>query len=299
MKHITSFLTLALFSFLLVSCDTDSDTIDINGDLTAQIGIPIKNQVPNRAYDTEFNGIYHGIIASGETTSRGKIWINLGNNSLYSASIEMVNGDVYDFVLKNDYYQINTQTEVQFLGTAGKFTVNVSDINAPVVTEVVLNNQSYFSSVVKSRNMSEAISSTGIFEDPVNTSFTGTWNIISDGTIMGPNGYDGQAITSVVVTYNGVMYTETMMEDYYFDCTREEETIPTMEEHGEGSILAGSQVSEFGGRTVWSLGVFPAKPTGYINITDCFKDISSGWFMWGHRTNGLTRNGEIYIDPPL
>ncbi|WP_189342912.1 hypothetical protein, partial [Ulvibacter litoralis] len=186
-------------------------------------------------------------------------------------------------------------TEVQFLGTAGKFTVNVSDINAPVVTEVVLNNQPYFSSVVKNRNIMAAVSRTGTFSDPVNTSFTGTWNIISDGSITNPNGEGGQTITSVVVTYNGVMYTDTVMEVFNNGCFGGPGYIPDMDAFEFNAIFAADQNSMFGGSTSWALGVLPFFPQGYTNLADC-TPTSSGTFSWAHPTNGLTRSGTIFID---
>ncbi|GHC63504.1 hypothetical protein GCM10008083_30940 [Ulvibacter litoralis] len=184
------------------------------------------------------------------------------------------------------------------MGTAGKFTVNVNDINAPLVTEVVLNNQPYFSSVVKNRNIMAALSRTGTFSDPVNTSFTGTWNIISDGTIMNPNSTneESQKITSVIVTFNGEMYIDTMMETFYFDCIENPTHTPTMNEFAENSILAGAQNSEFGGTTSWTLGVFPPNPSGYLYPSDCDAVVESGTFNWAHPTNGLTRSGSILID---
>ena len=87
MKPIKSVFALAVFSFLLLACSQENEIIDESFDLTVIVDTPIQNQTPHYSFDNNERGIYHGIIVSTTTESRGKIWINMGNDTQYYAYI--------------------------------------------------------------------------------------------------------------------------------------------------------------------------------------------------------------------
>jgi len=77
MKHLQTLFALAVFSFLLLACSHENDSIDEGMRLTAPLFLTANDQIPNEVFDKAENGIYFGVIASRLNQSRGKIWENV------------------------------------------------------------------------------------------------------------------------------------------------------------------------------------------------------------------------------
>tara|TARA_R110002072_G_scaffold118631_2_gene250909 strand:- start:15665 stop:16540 length:876 start_codon:yes stop_codon:yes gene_type:complete len=289
MKQIKPLLALAILTIMLFSCTKDTENINDEGNLVAQLGNSIKTQTPNKAFDTQANGIYHGIIASGENQSRGKIWINLGNNGNYNAYVEMVEEGAHKFKLVPSNNEEANQTEFLFKGVTGQFTLNVSDIQSPVVTNAYLFDLPYFSTVVKSTSQLRAASYTGTFQENGGGAFSGTWNLISTGA-PAPEGWGYETITSAIVTFNDHMLTDNTFELFNYPCAGTPNCTPQMgsQPGNENAIISHSQTSNFAAPTTWDLSTGGGN---YFNNTCGI--VTSGTFTW---TGSVTKTGTISID---
>lgn len=293
MKHLKLISALSMFSFLLLACTQENESVDDRLDLTAQINISVKDQVPQATFDAAAEGIYHGIIASGTTQSRGKVWINVGNDTQYNALIEMVGGTIYKLVLLSNTSVEPNPSIYKFMGKNGSFTLDVTNPRTPVITDATLNNLPYFSRVVKSRSQNRAMSKTGTFTETGNPAFSGTWNLISDGTVVNTPEYTGEAITASAITFNGTMYSDNTFDTFDSTfCWGDPNMIPVLNLQGHPDYLTTEdQISNFGPYTVnWSMSF---QIGFYWNYISCQERVS-GIFT---AVNGATtRIGNIYID---
>ena len=295
MKLKNTLLLVIFASMLLLSCETDSiEMVDNTIDLTTQIGISAKEQAPNQLFDITSQGIYHGVVASKTSQLRGKIWINLGNNAAYTATIELINGTIETFTGVQNA-KATKQNRYTFNGANSSFTVVEGTVNDFEIDDLYLLEEDFHTYIIKSKSNRVATSYTGTFSDPTNPSFSGTWNILSNGSVS-PNGLDGTEISDVMVTFGNTMFIDTDMEQGVSSCFGSPwipvvDLLSTVDE----GVLAFNQQSNFNGIVNWDLGqsnfVFGI---GYLNST-C-SSVSGGTFSWTHETSGITRIGQILID---
>ena len=288
-----------MFSFLLLACSQDNDNTDENYNLTLQTAGSAQTQAPKAALDNSVNGIYHGIIASTTTQSRGKVWINVGNNGHYNAYIEMVGGAIHNLELdSNSIAQDTGENNYVFRNTEGNFQLNLNNINQPRVTNAVFNNHNYTINVLKSRSQNRASAITATFAegDPV-SNFLGTWSLISDGTVVNPNGNNGEAITSVIITMDGSTYTDTVFDNFNgSNCFGISSFVPVLNSDSViGHIISAYQTSPFAsGMAKWGLGYDPVTDE-YTDYLFC-ESATSGYFEWTNDQGTVTRIGEINVD---
>jgi hypothetical protein len=298
MKSIKSVLALAVFSFILLACSQDSEIIDESFDLTVTVDTPIQNQVPHYSFDTNEKGIYHGIIVSTTTQSRGKIWINMGNDTQYYAFIKMVDGDEVFFDLIPQVETQNTIASVyKFEGIAGSFELDLTDFNMPIVNEATMNNHEFFISVAKSRSSSMASSITATFQEIGNPSFGGTWSLIADGTITSPNGNNGDGVTSLVITMGGSVYYDYTFDNFnVLECLGIVDFVPTINANGiENYVIIDNQTSPMAdGMLKWSLG-YNAIESDYMKWMFC-QIVPAGEFSWIDNDGTNMKVGTILID---
>ena len=294
MKHLIRISIFSMFSFLMLSCSQKNESVVEQLDLTAQINISIKDQVPQASFDTSAEGIYHGIIASGTTQSRGKVWINIGNDTQYNALVEMVGGEVYNLSLLSSNTSNETNPSVyEFKGMGASFILDVTNPRTPIITEAILNNDPYFSRVVKSRNQNRAMSKTGTFAGTGGSNFSGTWNLISDGTVINAPNYNGEAITEAAISFNGNMYIDNTFNTFdSTSCWLDPDMVPVLNLQGNPNYLTTEdQTTTIGSYTVsWNLSY---QANFYYNYLNC-EGRGSGIFTAVNGT--ITKEGEIYID---
>ena len=298
MKHFKTLFAPAVFSFLLLACSQENDSIDESFNLTAQINQTANNQIPAVSFDNSEKGIYFGVIASGEDQSRGKIWINVGNDNQYNAYAEMVGGKIVKFNLQTETReQAATTSTYIFTNTQGTFKLDLTDFNEPILTNVVLNSKSYFSNIVKSRSHNRASAVTATFVDYDDSEFGGTWNLVSDGSITNPNGINGEAITSLMITMDTQVFVDNTFDNYNASyCLGVSDFVPTL----SANSIANTVMSDYqatlmaGGITKWNLGYDPIE-SDYIDWRWC-QVITSGNFSWTNLAGTFTRVGSIVLD---
>lgn len=298
MKHLKTLFAPAVFSFLLLACSQENDTIDESFNLTAQINQTANNQVPSVSFDNSEKGIYFGVIASGEDQSRGKIWINVGNDNHYNAYSEMVGGKIVQFNLQAETREQATATSTYiFTNTQGTFKLDLNNFNEPLLTDIVLNSKSYASNIVKSRSHNRASAVTATFVDYDDTEFGGTWNLISDGSITNPNGINGEAVTSLMITMGTQVFVDTTFDNYNASyCLGVADFVPTLSANSVvNTVMCDYQTTLMAGGTAkWSLGYDPLE-SDYIDWRWC-EVIASGNFTWTDLAGTFGRAGSIILD---
>jgi hypothetical protein len=298
MKQLCYLSALVVLSLFVFACSQDQETSEENLNLSIITDVAAIDQLPNKAFDESKFGMYHGVVASGTSLSRGKIWINVNNNGAYNATIAMVGGEIISFGLKPQLQAIAVATTVyEFESSIGHFVLDIGDFNSPILTNVELYNESHFGTVIKSRSNSLANAVTATFSESENPSFSGTWNLISDGSIQNPNGDGGEAITSLMITYDGNVYTDLIFESFNADaCLGLPVYIPTIGSNGlEDYVICDYQNTEFGaGIAKWNLG-YDASTDTYMSWMLC-ETVTSGDFVWISSDATMTRVGGIYLD---
>lgn len=291
---------------MFAGCNTETlDTtqeLTIQQELNAQLDVVASDQEPLEFFDNSKEGIYHGVIASGETQSRGKVWLNLGNNTEYTATIKMVDGATSEFIGVKEIE--DGITSYFFSGDTGSFRVTENTVNRPEITEVIMNDLPYFMYAIKSTSQRTAVSYTGTFGVIAGGDETGTWNIIANGE-MSPNSPlgGGIAITDVMVTFNGTTQIDTNIETGNFTCFTAENWIPTVDLNGpnDGIIAFDQESSFFGGNITWDLAyslITAGGTPSYFNA-DCNPRSNGNPFFHTSNSNpDLVRIGIIDIDLP-
>lgn len=302
----TKFLALALATTLVISCSKDQvdsveeanlsksiDSYELSGvfasgnkSLSAK---DYKGQAPQAKYDNSEKGLYRGLVAAKEGMSRGYLNLNVGNDGNYIASLEMADGVQFKLVANAN----NLNAVYHFSGAEGSLKVDLSDFNNVIVSDVVLNNQEYFSQVFKHTTTRMPAARTGTWLQTSNPAFNGTWNIIADGTIVSPNGFGGEGITSVLITRGGAIFTDTTMEPWDFTpCGAPTSTwVPTI--GFVGGITSPNAITTWAQTT--NIGSNPATWNMIADFQDPYADnactpMASGTWAWNGRT------GEIYTD---
>lgn len=275
---------------LVMSCSEDN--LETETDLVKQqnIGLNAKQQKPLSALDNDNKGLYLGVYVSGSTTERGLIWVNLGNNDDYTAVVEMRNGKTHIF--KGEPTSMG-ESNYHFEAKNAQFDV-ILENDVPVIENASLNNELFFGEIVKDRSNVRALALTGTFISD-DTNVSGTWNLIADGSIPNPNGFNGEGITSAIVTWQGNVYTDTSFENYNFPCISDPDFVPIILNFDPNiepdSPYASDQTSDFNGPTTWDLFVNIDGGTEYLD-TNC-NGVPSGRFI-----NNGTITGSVFIDIP-
>jgi hypothetical protein len=231
-------LLLVLCLSFLVGCDTDSETnsdfesVDLtrNVDLTKIID-PDTARAEAR-FDNSTNGIYKGVFVSDDMKFHGVLTVNVGNDSQYNAILEYGDDEKIGF-LRVDNNSKSISNVVEFRGGSAGFTLDVSDYKKPVVTAGYINGVEAQMKLVKEKSANRIVIVLGTFSDDRDPSFNGTWDLIgfsgealitvptTDIDLPLPPGVypafvdvEVQTLDELVVTINGVVFTDDKMESF-------------------------------------------------------------------------------------
>jgi len=184
MKKILSLMVLAA---ALVACTQDDPaSIDapenLNSTTSTIVDLDVTNpstETPNRSFDNTSNGMYHGIAVTSDVSVHAKIWVNVANDGNYNAIAITDNGERIPFT---GTPISRSQEIINFTGKDGSFIFDVTDLNSPVATEVILNGKDGYVQTVKDRSDQRAAVVLGTYVDELDPAFTGSWDLITDGT---------------------------------------------------------------------------------------------------------------------
>lgn len=275
----------------LFSCQTEETEAIVNDAETASLFL----QLPDSSLDNRKEGFYQGVFNTFDTTIKGQILINLGNQGQYKAEVQLLSGETL-------YFNANTKgtNNLVFSNHRGSFTINISDDGKAVAEDLMIDEkQGYIRSYKKNRgsNISLAL---GTYEETGNTSFTGNWDMVNLGSQVSVAGiYNGMApgIDNVVISSpNGSVFEDTNFTNEPITvCTSytAARAYVTFDLIGNGFIQlieAQDQVSTFGGVDCsWGLSasaVSNINITGYTNNT-C-QTVNSGIWSWNGKTGTIS-----------
>ena len=216
-KYILGFLMLSL----CIACSEDEViTNDVaSAELTSTTNFEstdLTTATPNRIFDVSSEGLYHGVIVTEDTQFHGKIWVNIGNDGNYNATVETDLGEKLSFTAQQN--SLNG-TSFVFQGERGSFYYDVSDFSTPVASEVIIDDTFGFIQTVKDNSTSRAAVTLGTFVDFADPAYTGTWDLITDGT-ANAGAFGLPNLTQVcVVGPNGIMLVDTgSFETFDYPC---------------------------------------------------------------------------------
>lgn len=227
MKKILSVVFLAI---IMIACSKD-DTASLDAPETAAIttssnidldGIQPLDITPNAEFDNSDKGVYHGIVSASDRSLHGKIWINLENDGQLEATIISDEGEHIKF----EGSAIDTNEKIiNFEGPSGTFTYDVSNLNSPKATDVMINNVSTYIQTVKDRSDQRAAATLGTWVDSNDATFGGTWDLLTDGTTDG-NPFGLPNLTQVcILGPGGAMFVDDVFETFGYPCAAGEDII--------------------------------------------------------------------------
>jgi hypothetical protein len=289
MKLQTLFLSAACALLLLTGCEQENvETQDLTASMTAQFNLAADKQAPMAQFDASENGLFTGIFVAGTGIERGELFINLGNNSKYDAVAKMIGGERIIFKRVDQSNEVKENLYF-FKAANASFIVTINGQSA-VITDAQKDNNLFFGVASKATSGGGIpINRTGTFIDPSAPGFTGTWNLIADGTNPDPNGLGGsEGITKVVITHGNSMYTDTSFENFDNGCSLPDNFVPEL--YINFVYALGQSSNSFNGVSNWSLN--------WVNsyTDETCQSLLSGSFSWTKAGGGATRTGQLFVD---
>lgn len=171
---------LALLFLGLSSCQQDE--LDIEDQSTYPV-LNLETYTPSQDLDNTPKGKYVGVLGHHTNPEiHGKIYINAGQYGQYDALVKFTNSKNLTFKGKP---QSKDGSTIVFEGKSGKFVMNFTDFENPIVSAIELYKQESDGYIVvrKSTKDAQAFVLTGTYLDNTDPNFSGNWDLIGDGTI--------------------------------------------------------------------------------------------------------------------
>lgn len=173
------FLLIALTIGTMLSCSQDTEIQNITADLTVPAITNLKTFTPDARFNESSLGKYVGVFGHHNNRDlHGKIYINAGADTRYSALIELVSGQELYFegtATRNEHV-------FMFTGDHGSFTANFKDSTSPVFENVYIDGAEDASYIVAKKEIegNQIIIILGFYLDPDDPNFFGAWNLMGD-----------------------------------------------------------------------------------------------------------------------
>ena len=108
--------------------------------------------------------------------------VTVNYKSEKTLNFEVIHDGIYSTVVDGNELKFQSNTNsindlYNFEGSEGSFQVDLSKFDEPSISNMILNDHEYFSSIVKNRSNNRAMASTGIFFQTGKPGWNGTWNI--------------------------------------------------------------------------------------------------------------------------
>ena len=297
----------SVLTILLFSCSKEEAEIytDDSSDFTLMINPNLDK--PEASLNTKHFGMYHGVVISKQANFHGKIWISLHNNNKVSALASDDTSEIY-FYMDKDKSDYNSRV-FHFSSKTSSFDLNVSDFNNPVIENVIIKTKPGLMSIIKDRSNHRAMSVLGVYEDDIDSSFNGTWDVISSGVLHNELGYGFYFEKIVMSNPNGTTLQEdNIFENFDYPCYGAENIQPEFENDLNGSgyidVIAQNQQSHWGGEMAYyDIGFsnylsevnddlnYESGFLGYgdeVNPFDCYIFLAHGYWAWKDRYGTIT-----------
>ena len=163
---------------LLFSCtnDTEIQDVDTIAPDSAELSVDLS------VYADSPLGLYKGVFTTNDSEERGVVEIQVINEELAKARIEMVNGDIVSYSGRVNPASFSDRGGITatFRAADGEgsfvFSVNADGSN-PATRSVVHTGKPSFISLLKEDSRLALITSTGLYSG---SGFNGTWNLVFD-----------------------------------------------------------------------------------------------------------------------
>ncbi|MBV1924117.1 MAG: hypothetical protein KUG68_08825 [Flavobacteriaceae bacterium] len=297
MKKLILLLAVALVVF---SCSKDN--INTETETTADLTQTTSNKSLDETSEVEFYGVF-GHNANREL--HGKINIFKSSKGVYSAQINLVNGDILTFLGNG----LNNE-KLHFVGDRGSFDFDISDNNSKA-TNVFIDQET--EGYIETRR-GVGIVILGAYEQTGNeANFYGNWDLLAtevpttaanDNNQRGGGG--GATVDAVIVSHKGNRgpFIDTSFENHLYcigDLPPQIYNLP-----GDGSwydIWCDGQISMLAGfPSNWNLKVIPGFHNDFVNyfgpLGDCIPAPNGTW-SWAGRTGTITLLSHIPVPPPI
>ena len=320
----------AFAAVCIMSCSTDqSDTQTITIDENISEIVDLVGFVPATEFDETSQGKFIGIFGHHlDQELHGKVYINAGNDTRYTALIELVNGEQLKFT--GVQQSRSNPDHIYFEGKSGSFDADFSDYTSPKVTNVLMNDADTeaYMALTKSTGGVPAFVILGNYEETGNAAaFYGNWDLMGDfntfDVVSVPTGLSFplptsidvqiQEISSMVISHTTSMtpLTSNLASDFDtnaaaacagmqlpgFVLPTTEAIIGQIPAVGNVTLVsAGGQTSMINGiEAAWSLNYTPAIAIAGVletYVADDCTEITSGTWSW----NGLTGTTTVIND---
>ncbi len=189
---------------MLFSCTQDNqEAIEQDQNLMAptESFSDIKTMRPIASNDLASEGMYIGVLVTNEIEHHGRLFINVGNDGTYRALVETTESELIKFTSPSASSLTNSR--FVFIGDRGSFTLDVSDIEAPIISDVIIDNISGQAQVQKNTTTRGVAAVLGTFNRALTgaNGWIGTWDLLINTTT-------GFISSVIVTTAAGVMSTD-------------------------------------------------------------------------------------------
>lgn len=229
---------------VVTACSADDssryESTESFSNTSTTIDIATINGSPEDIFDNTSKGLYHGVIVTTDMSIHGKIWINVANDGTYGATVVT---DKLEQILFNGVPATKDEVVIHFAGKSGSFTFDVSDLNAPKATAVSINGIDGHIQTVKDRSNQRASATLGTYVDDNDPSFTGPWDLITDGSTTG-TAFGYPALTQITFLNpigNMFVIDQDQFTSFAFPCLDVADTVPVF--HAAGG--AAGNINEF------------------------------------------------------
>lgn len=254
----------------------------------------VTSQDPRPGLDNSTQGIYHGVIGSYDLKIHGEIVVNVGNDGNYAAAIHLDNDD--KFILKANNRQIDN---LRFSGLRGSFVINVTDIEMPMATEVVIDQSPGYMVLYKETSNRSISIALGTYQDRLEPEFKGHWDLISLG--IPEFNFPGAIRVEDLIISNGDSIFKDLAPNSFepFDgcfglsvrgayMAQLSENLKILEGKDQKSIINGQECN-------WTLSVSQDLDNfEYLDERCDVNPFAKGFWDWNGRTGTLTINALRY-----
>lgn len=254
---------------LLISCQKEQINEEITSDLTSDIT------------ETEK---YFGVFVTNDIELHGEIRIENVNNSHYTATVKLLDSDVLQFRGAIN----NVNSDIEFTGKRGSFTINFSDENNMTSSQFRVDNKEGVVKAYSDKGVGGGITF-GTYVADGQPGYTGTWDMITFGTPE-PSHPGFFMIDDVFIMHRGTYFSPDTTFGVYEPFT--DVCLvggPFIGGASDGFAVVGvDQVSTFFGREChWSMVALPGFGMDPVTCTALPPEVSGVW-DWNGRTGTIT-----------
>lgn len=309
-------LIFALSALVLASCATENESLVLDQPTTADRVATVMETPVDPSLDEVSQGLYKGLIASYDLTTKGDLVINVSDRGTLEAAADLLKTDSgLDSKIYFEGFQDLTNPDVfTFTSDRGSFDVVLNDDKSFIVEHFQLDGKdSYLIAYKKTRGVDITIAF-GTYVDDLDATFTGNWDAIHKGQIhTSPAGGHSTAmatlllIDEIAITNNGNMYisSDTPADNdgfeepcFYTDPDGTPLTVPHAWYYENGAnnyreFIGYNQSSTFAGReATWNLAYYLFGGSFFYDTPSCGTTAATGYGNWSW--DG--RAGRIFVD---